>query len=1242
MFRSFLLICAGFLYPCPSAAQVIVSVSNGAWNAPSTWSAGVIPSASNSDSVLIEHEVIVPAGESLLIDNLFLNGRLIVTAGAEISIANGDTVDVAVGDAGKVDVYGTLIGQDGITLGGMNASNTIFHAGSIYRHLAVRDGQIPLASWHPDATLEIAGIETSTTMQSTNWSQTFGNVVYDCPNQGAFVSFKGLLRHISGDFIIRDTNGSTLQLSKGEGLVLQVDGTIQIEGPSVVWFSADGNASVSVNGNLLFASTSTRASYFTTTGQASITVNGNLVIDAQHRLKMASGSATGHTDLTLKGDLQLLHGKLDALETGSGTLIFDGTQPQHVVTITGEDTGFDGNLSYVVTASADVDLGVALLSNSLNGGVTVEGILRLGSLNTAGVIQAGPAGNIQVQGPVTFAPGSQVVFNGSDHQYINHPDFEYCHVFIDNPSGLTLLTETQFGSLTIGQGTFYDNANDYRLRSNLSIEASATLQSSGTLWLNGTGEQVLDIRGDTLVNVTVQNGGGSDVQLISPLILTGVLSLRSPGSDVISDGYLTLSSTSETGSTASIGSLPAGSMVAGPVTVQRFMLGAGDKYRYISSPVVDARVASLMDDIPVTGIFDDADTGPGLPEDAPSLFFYSEPRAEWMAFPASGSSATNYLIPGKGYSIFNWNGSDDTNWDVTGEINQGEFGFDLTYTPTADEELYGWNLVGNPYPSAIQWGAVGWVSDNVSTGIAVRDNLAGGFLYSDDEIGSFDGAIASGQAFWVRTLGASPTLTITESAKVSDGAEYYRKSLPSYVELEVRRGKRLDRAFLRLRDGARKQFDGYDAPKFPNDSLSLSFLTADKVKVAIDAVSELPCVASIPIDVADFIPVQMDLTVSIRAEGLLSAASYSLLDTGTGKRHTFTELGSVAIPGADWDSNNLNLVIESGVPVRAQASAAGMVCQRDTLWVTLMQNKQPGISYYLEKDGSRIDPVAGVRGPVLAFPSDSLVAGFNTYFLMGASPCHDPVQIDSIQVHRSAVLPPVPTGGFVCGKGAVELSAFSESDSGQIFWFDTSTSGRPVSSGDEFVTPVLTKSKEYYASVRDSFGCESIRIPVGAMVKAGAEATIESVGGMLEVAGIEGIRYQWYLNDSILEDQNRHFIVADQPGVYKVVASNGDCSATGEYAHLITSWKGAEHERPVVAFPAPCHESLFVQYPTHYDDRERFDIYTLQGIRVSAGIERYWNDTGCRLDLTNLPAGQYVLRISGEAEPIYLRFIKID
>ena len=121
--------------------------------------------------------------------------------------------------------------------------------------------------------------------------------------------------------------------------------------------------------------------------------------------------------------------------------------------------------------------------------------------------------------------------------------------------------------------------------------------------------------------------------------------------------------------------------------MQRY-LPSGYGYKYFSSPFQSATVSEFGDDM-VLGSF--------------SFYRYDESRTAsgWLNY----NNPLNLLNPAEGYAAnFGSNPAPKT-VDITGIVNNGNISVTLynhnnTYTQ-------GMNLVGNPYPSPIDWACCG-------------------------------------------------------------------------------------------------------------------------------------------------------------------------------------------------------------------------------------------------------------------------------------------------------------------------------------------------------------------------------------------------------------------------------------------------------------------------------------------------------------------------------------------------------
>ncbi|HEU5292337.1 MAG TPA: T9SS type A sorting domain-containing protein, partial [Cyclobacteriaceae bacterium] len=439
-------------------------------------------------------------------------------------------------------------------------------------------------------------------------------------------------------------------------------------------------------------------------------------------------------------------------------------------------------------------------------------------------------------------------------------------------------------------------SGDFEVAGNITFEAGSTLNAgSSTLVLNGSGLQTFSAGGNTLTNVTVNKTGGSDVDLTSQLIITGALEVSSANSDFGSNGNLVIRSTSDGASNnGRIGQLLNGASVSGDVVVERFMASEGRIYRYISAPVSGFTVASLQLDFPVTGTFTGTSSCTGCTT-SQSMFSYNGATQTYVDFPADANTET--LQAGIGYSAFirqNVLGGPVT-IDWTGPINQGSQSLAVSYNGTTSS----WNLVGNPYPSTIDWDNTGWTKTNISGAISVRDNATGIYQTWNGSTGGLTGGrIATGQAFWARATGASPSLQVTETVKSSTTGAFFREAeieLDQFV-LTLFDGIVEDHAYYWVSGDASNAVDDLDAPKLNNFRNTGSVPLIDlatyshgdgSIPMAINSVNSLNCAEAIRIYTND-----LDVgtyTLSLETFGSIKNMTWTLKDKFLNTEINFNE-----------------------------------------------------------------------------------------------------------------------------------------------------------------------------------------------------------------------------------------------------------------------------------------------------------------------------------------------------------------
>lgn len=359
---------------------------------------------------------------------------------------------------------------------------------------------------------------------------------------------------------------------------------------------------------------------------------------------------------------------------------------------------------------------------------------------------------------------------------------------------------------------------------------------------------------NTISALVVDLTGAASVVMQDGLYITD--SLKCFNGTVNSNGFITL--LSDANKTASLAQVEGTGNVTGVVNVQRF-IEKGRQYRYVGFPVAGFTVASLQNSIPVTGDFPQSSTGNGLSSN-PSLFYYDEPNGGWIAFPEFNN--TEEFEIGRGYSVFVRDATFDTQILATGTVHIGDFEFDVTPDPNLEDELNsGWNLLGNPYASTIEWAEQGWTATGINENVYVRDASIGRHLlwnsggFGDEE---FSGLIAQGQSFWVRTTTTAPDLTIHENAKVGTSGTFFRtknESTAGILVTELRQNDLIDRCYLKFVADGSDSFDTQrDASKRKNEYFNLAFLTTDSVLTAIKNASPEFCEKRIPLSISGAAP----------------------------------------------------------------------------------------------------------------------------------------------------------------------------------------------------------------------------------------------------------------------------------------------------------------------------------------------------------------------------------------------------
>ncbi|MBS1524718.1 MAG: hypothetical protein JST19_03650 [Bacteroidetes bacterium] len=460
-------------------------------------------------------------------------------------------------------------------------------------------------------------------------------------------------------------------------------------------------------------------------------------------------------------------------------------------------------------------------------------------------------------------------------------------------------------TFTCSTGSVYFNG-DY-------TNSSTFTASTGSVYFNKAGSQALtdnSAAGTTFNNVTFENSGtktlaGSGGFFVSDI---GILTMGGTAK-LAAGGLLTLNS--DASGSATVAAIPAAASITGNVNVQRYLKGGSlvyRGYRLLSSPVYSGAdtysnnvysINYLKSSIYLTatttsGGFDNTSAA------NPTIYLYRENMTPgYTTFLNSNYRGVNTInnspsykytldVDGAGYYIPVANGflcwfrgnrasasyaaettttyvPQSATLSTAGTLNQGQVTVHNWFTPSSTNLSYttsspvkGYNLVGNPYASSIDWET--FQTSSTTTGI--YGSAVGSAIYVIDPSSHNYGAyvkggggsgtnnatniIASGQGFFVVATSASSQLIFNESAKTNSqpagtkllmGKPLDQTANSRYLRLQLAKDSvNTDEILLRFNNSAATAFNpAYDAAyKTGYGVVSLASFSSDSVALAIN------------------------------------------------------------------------------------------------------------------------------------------------------------------------------------------------------------------------------------------------------------------------------------------------------------------------------------------------------------------------------------------------------------------------
>ena len=436
--------------------------------------------------------------------------------------------------------------------------------------------------------------------------------------------------------------------------------------------------------------------------------------------------------------------------------------------------------------------------------------------------------------------------------------------FTTNATTTTINANASIKNITLAAGNIF-NFSDYALTINGEVNGTGTLSSNlnASLIINANADTInFTAAANTLKNLTLNSNATATIGNALNICAganAGTITLNN-NAVLTSNGFLTLKS--DANGTARVAQSLG--TIAGDVTLERYIPNTRRAFRFLASAITTDDIFNNWQQsgnnntglgIQITGVAGAApggvDQATGLDKTltgANSMFTFDAATQSWQAITNTidnGLSATiGYRVLVRGDRTTNLYAgtipaATVTAIKATGTLNQGS-----VTTPTL---ATGYNLVGNPYASAINWDATGWnaTRTNINNAIYIYNPAVNASVSSTTyptwaagvgTNGMSSAVIQSGQSFFIQTT-ASTNLTFNESYKVASTASgYFKNKMENILRMSLwNKSNRVDDIIIRLAADAKQDFDNYyDAYSFGTGNIGLASIKNSE-KLAIQA-----------------------------------------------------------------------------------------------------------------------------------------------------------------------------------------------------------------------------------------------------------------------------------------------------------------------------------------------------------------------------------------------------------------------
>lgn len=340
-------------------------------------------------------------------------------------------------------------------------------------------------------------------------------------------------------------------------------------------------------------------------------------------------------------------------------------------------------------------------------------------------------------------------------------------------------------------------------------------------------------------------------------------------------------------------------------------------------------------------------------------------KSHMLSIPVSAATINNFYVPGNTGYFYKYNevsNAWDNLWETSTQLNIGvgylvdyttsqtisvtsPLNNDASYSPTVTRTAAnGWNLVGNPYPTSLDWSvASGWTKTNLDNAIYIWNGTQYASYVGTTGTNGGSKYIAPFQGFFVHASAASPAISIKKAARTHQAVNFLKSTENQVLRIALSGVGSNDESVICVSDTATTDFDSnmdaYKLLSLRGDVAGLYTMIND-VNYSINSFSVADRVS---VNVAVVAPQTGEYTLSFAGfDGFNSAYSFMLEDKETGIVYNVKNNSNLSFNvAAGTNEDRFVLTISrnaTGINDQPDANNCKVYAQKSTLYFENCEN----------------------------------------------------------------------------------------------------------------------------------------------------------------------------------------------------------------------------------------------------------------------------------------------------------------